>query len=89
MLRAAWEDRPLPPVLAPKAVVGEYGGGFLAAAVLAAAGAPFGPTAGFAEPDPALGLTPHDGSPLPPPRRVLATSLAAGGAGVWLLLEAV
>lgn len=88
LLKTAWRDRPLPPVLAPKSVTGEYGGGFLGAAVLAAAGAPFGPTAGFAEPDPELGVVPHDGSPLPPPSTVLVTSVAAGGAASWLVLEA-
>ena len=90
VLRAAWESagRPLPPVLAPKALVGEYGGGFLAAAVLAAAGAPFGATAGFAEPDPELGVVPHDGRPLPAPRTVLVQALAAGGAASWLVLGA-
>lgn len=88
LLREAWGDRPLPPVLAPKSVTGEYGGGFLGAAVLAAAGAPFGPTAGFVEPDPELGVVPHDGSPLPPPSTVLVTSVAAGGAASWLVLEA-
>jgi 3-oxoacyl-(acyl-carrier-protein) synthase len=95
-LRAAWRggrdggddgDGELPPVLAPKAVTGEYGGGFLAAAVLAAAGAPCGPTPGFREVDPELGVTPHDGRPLPPPRAVLASSVAAGGAASWLVLE--
>lgn len=90
MLRAAWGDNPLPPVLAPKAAVGEYGGGFLGAAVLAAGGATFGPTPGFGEPDPEIGLelgiTPHDGSPLPPPSTLLVTSLAAGGAAAWLVL---
>lgn len=88
ILREAWGDLPLPPVLAPKSVTGEYGGGFLGAAVLAAAGAPFGPTAGFEEPDPELGVAPHDGSPLPPPSTVLVTSVAAGGAASWLVLEA-
>lgn len=88
MLREAFGDRPLPPVLAPKSVTGEYGGGFLGAAVLAAAGAGFGPTAGFEEPDPELGIVPHDGSPLAPPTLVLVTSLAAGGAASWLVLEA-
>lgn len=87
-LRAAWGDRPLPPVLVPKATVGEYGGGFLGAAVLAAAGAPFGPTPGFAEPDPELGIIPYDGAALPPPSIVLVTSLAAGGAAAWLVLGA-
>lgn len=87
VLRAAWSGRPLPPVLAPKGVTGEYGGGFLASAFLASRGARFGPTAGFAEPDPDLDLVPYDGRPLPPPRRVLATGLAAGGAATWLVLE--
>lgn len=87
VLAAAWSGLPLPPVLAPKGVTGEYGGGFLASALLAARGAPFGPTAGFAEPDPEPGLVPHDGRPLPPPRRTLATGLAAGGAATWLVLE--
>lgn len=95
-LRRAWGDQPLPPVLAPKGVTGEYAGGFLAAALLAAASRPVGQsaprpswaTAGFAEPDPELELTPHDGSPLPPPRRLLATSLAAGGSAAWVILEA-
>ncbi|HVG08968.1 MAG TPA: beta-ketoacyl synthase N-terminal-like domain-containing protein [Thermoanaerobaculia bacterium] len=88
LLREAWGDRPLPPVLAPKSVTGEYGGGFLAAAVLAAGGAPFGPAAGFEEADPELGIVPHDGSLLPPPSTVLVTSVAAGGAASWLVLEA-
>ncbi len=86
VLRAVWEGGPLPPVAAPKAVTGEYGGGHLAAAVLAALGAPFGPTPGFAEEDPALGIAPLAG-PLPEaPSVVLATSLAAGGAAAWVVL---
>lgn len=88
MLRAAWGDRPLPPVLAPKAAVGEYGGGFLGAAVLAAGGARFGPTSGFTTPDPGLGIVPYDGGDLPSPSTVLVTSLAAGGAAAWLVLGA-
>jgi 3-oxoacyl-[acyl-carrier-protein] synthase II len=87
-LRAAWGERSLPPILAPKATVGEYGGGFLAAAVLAAGGAPFGPTSGFSEPDPELGVVPHDGRELPPPSAALVTSLAAGGAVAWVVLGA-
>ncbi len=88
VLRAAWGEAPLPPVLAPKGVTGEYGGGFLAAAVLAAAVAAVAaaPTAGFGELDPDLGVAPHDGSPLPPARALLASSLAAGGAASWLIL---
>jgi 3-oxoacyl-[acyl-carrier-protein] synthase II len=88
ILRRVWGERPLPPVVAPKGVTGEYAGGHLAAAVLAAGGRGIGPTAGFAEPDPELGLVPHDGSPLPPPRRILAGSLAAGGPAAWVILEA-
>jgi 3-oxoacyl-[acyl-carrier-protein] synthase II len=87
VLRAAWEGAPLPPVAAPKAVTGEYGGGLLGAAVLAAAGSPLGPTPGASDPDPELEITPHDGSPLPPPSTVLVTSLAVGGAAAWLVLS--
>jgi 3-oxoacyl-(acyl-carrier-protein) synthase len=86
VLRAAWGEAVLPPIVAPKAVTGEYGGGLLGAAVLAAAGSPLGPTPGFAEADPELELVPHDGSPLDPPAVVLATSLAAGGAAAWAVL---
>ncbi len=87
-LKAAWGERPLPPIVTPKAVTGEYGGGFLAAAVLAAAGVPFGPTSDFAEVDPELGILPHDGGPLPAPARVLVSTLAAGGAAAWLVFGA-
>jgi 3-oxoacyl-[acyl-carrier-protein] synthase II len=89
VLRAAWgtpRTSPLPPIVAPKSVMGEYGGGILGAAVLAAAGSPFGPTAGFGEVDPELGIVPHDGSPLPKPSVVLVTGLAVGGAGAWVVL---
>lgn len=88
-LRAAWEGATLPPVVAPKAVTGDYGGGFLGAAVLAAAGEPFGPTPGFLEPDPELGLTPSlTASSVSPASAVLVTSLAAGGAAAWVLFAA-
>lgn len=86
VLRQVW--RSPPPVIAPKAHTGEYGGGFLAAAVLAAGGSPCGPTLGFREPDPALDLVPHDGRPLPAPELTLVSSLAAGGAAAWILLGA-
>jgi 3-oxoacyl-[acyl-carrier-protein] synthase II len=102
MLRAAWSSggkhRPLPPVLAPKGIVGEYGGGFLGAAVLAAAGACFGAVDTGFEPDPELGIVPSgrkdptDRSDFsrtaPRPATVLVTSLAAGGAASWLVLGA-
>jgi 3-oxoacyl-[acyl-carrier-protein] synthase II len=86
-LRTAWGHTPLPPVVTPKSVTGEYGGGMLGAAVLAAAGAEFGPTAGFETFDPELGITPHAGGALPARPRVLVTSLAAGGAAAWVVLE--
>jgi hypothetical protein len=86
-LRALWDGAPLPPVLVPKSVTGEYGGAHLAAAILAITGAEFGPTAGFGILDPALRIAPHAGGPLPSPRHVLVTGLAGGGAGAWIVLE--
>lgn len=76
----------LPPILAPKACTGEFGGGFLAAAVLALSPLDFGPTPGFERVDPELGIRPHDGRRLPPPHSVLVSSLAAGGAAAWIVL---
>ncbi len=86
MLRALWDGGAVPPTLAPKAVTGEYGGGFLAAVVAAAGGAPVAPAAGGFEVDPELGVAPHAGGALPPPAALLATSLAVGGAAAWLVL---
>ena len=88
VLRSVFGEGDLPPIQAPKGVVGEYGGGHLAAAILAAAGRRFGPTAGFEEVDPEIGIVPHDGRDLEPPRVVLVSALAAGGAAAWLVLEA-
>jgi hypothetical protein len=88
VLRAAF-GAALPPLLAPKASTGEYGGGFLAAAVLAAGAQEFGPTTGFERVDPELGLRPHDGRGLPRAEAVLVSSLAAGGAAAWLVLGSV
>jgi hypothetical protein len=79
----------LPAVLAPKGHVGEYGGGFLASALLAAGGGEFGPTAGFEHPDPALGIRPFAGGRLDGGPLTLVTSLSSGGSASWLLLEAV
>jgi 3-oxoacyl-[acyl-carrier-protein] synthase II len=87
VLREAWGGGALPPVLVPKAVLGEYGGGILAGGVLAASGSPFGRIAAFEAPDPEMMITPHDGAPLDPPRRLLLSSLAAGGAAAWVVLE--
>jgi len=74
----------LPPVAAPKGIVGEYAGGLLGAAALAAAGAPIARPAGFGEPDPGLGVVPAAASGA---RRVLALDVAAGGAAAWLVAE--
>ncbi len=87
VLKSVWGGRPLPPILAPKASIGEHSGGLLSAAVLAAEGASFGPTPGFSTVDPELGISPHDGWPLGRHRRILVTSLAVGGAAAWCLLE--
>jgi 3-oxoacyl-(acyl-carrier-protein) synthase len=86
-LREVWQDAPLPVVVAPKGVTGEYGGGFLAAALIAARTSNLGPTTGFEEPDPEIGITPHRGEPLSLPTRVLVVAMAAGGACAWLVLE--
>lgn len=88
-LRAAWDRAPLPPVLAPKAVVGEYGGGIIAPALLALGGSRFGPVPGCGEPDPELGVTLHGGGTELRPARLLLTGLASGGAAAWLILERV
>lgn len=86
-LRALFDGSELPPVLAPKATTGEFGGSSLAAAVLAVGELDFGPTPGFECVDPELGIRPHDGRELAPARCALASNLAAGGAASWLVLE--
>ena len=86
VLRTLFAGTQLPPVVAPKSVTGEYGGGVLATAALLAGGAELGATAGFAEADPALGVVPHQGGRIGG-GRLLASSLAAGGAGAWVVLE--
>jgi 3-oxoacyl-(acyl-carrier-protein) synthase len=87
VLREAWGTRPLPPVVAPKAVTGEYGGAFLAAAMLAAEGKGAWDGSWYAEADEACGMAPHAG-PIPDrARTILVTGLAAGGSASWLVLE--
>lgn len=86
LLRRLFDGSP-PPVLAPKGILGEHGGAQLGGAIAVLGGASCGPTAGFAETDPEIGLTPYDGAPLAPPRKVLMTCLAAGGAAAWAVLE--
>jgi 3-oxoacyl-(acyl-carrier-protein) synthase len=88
VLRTAWGTRsPLPPILAPKAVTGEYGGAFLAAAVLAAQGEGAWSASWFAAPDEACGVAPHAGTIPGSVRTVLVTSLATGGSASWLVLD--
>jgi 3-oxoacyl-(acyl-carrier-protein) synthase len=88
-LRAVWEGETLPPVVAPRGITGELAGSPLPVALLALEGAVFGPTPGFAEVDPELGLVPHAGGPFPRPvRRVLLTAPAVGGGFGWAVLEA-
>lgn len=89
ILRAAWGDRTLPPVLAPKGHVGQYGGGFLAAALLAMQGGTFGPTPGFDTEDPTLmGVRPFAGGALDAARLGLVLTAGSGGSAAWLLFEA-
>ena len=87
LLRELFGPAGPPPVLAPKGVTGEYGGAYLAAALLALAGRPAGPAAGFSEPDPELGVVPHGGGAVPGVSRVLVTGSAAGGSAAWVILE--
>jgi 3-oxoacyl-(acyl-carrier-protein) synthase len=86
VLRAAF-GASLPTVLAPKAVTGEYGAGFLASALLALEPINWASTPGFETEDPQLLVTPHLGEPLSLATRILVTSLAAGGAACWLVLD--
>lgn len=87
VLTEAWAGAPLPPILAPKAHVGQYGGGFLAAAMLSVAGGVFGPTLGFAREDPELGIRPFSGGSLAPSPLSLITTMGSGGSASWLLME--
>jgi 3-oxoacyl-(acyl-carrier-protein) synthase len=87
MLRDVFGNDPLPPIQAPKRWLGEYGGGFLGAAVLAAAGRCMAPLPAAFEPDRELGIVP-DLLLSGPPATILVTSVAAGGAASWLLLGA-
>ncbi|MGD8375696.1 MAG: beta-ketoacyl synthase N-terminal-like domain-containing protein [Acidobacteriota bacterium] len=75
-----------PPVLAPKAVTGEFGGGLLGAAVAALHGRS-GPPPGPHREDPEIGLMPAWGGVTGPRGRVLVSALAAGGTAAWAVLE--
>lgn len=86
-LAAAWDGTPLPPMSTPKRVTGEYGGGFLAAAVLAVGGATC-PAAADHLADPSFPVALPVADSGAPTQWTLVTSLASGGAATWLLLEA-
>ena len=86
VLRRVWRGLTLPSIVAPKAITGEYGA-FLAAAVLAAGGGRIGSDGAFEQIDPELGIAPDSQESPRKPACVLVTSLAAGGAASWLLLE--
>ena len=87
VLGRACGDGALPPLLVPKAITGEYAGGQLAAAFLAATGTAFGAVTTLSRVEPGLPVVVHDGAPLPAPDAVLVSALAAGGAGAWAVLE--
>ncbi len=86
MLRGAFGDS-LPPLVAPKAVTGEYAGGLLAPALLALAGRAFQRPIGFQQEDPDIGVRLCNVAP-ERAERVLMTSVAAGGTAAWLVLDA-
>ncbi len=86
ILRHVWGET-LPPLFAPKAITGEYGGGNLGAAFAILAGASSALPAGLTAP--ILGVRLHQG-PLPTTaRRILLAGLASGGAAAWLVLERI
>jgi 3-oxoacyl-[acyl-carrier-protein] synthase II len=87
VLNAVWTGAPLPPILVPKAYVGQYGGGFLAGAVLSVSGGSFGKTPGFQAVDSALGIHPFGGGVLTPAPLSLFTTVGSGGSASWLLVE--
>lgn len=83
VLQELFGRRSLPPLVAPKAVTGEYGGHPIAAAVLATCGAEFARPRQCTQPD--LDVRLHRGRL--DAARVLVSGLAAGGAAAWLVLE--
>ena len=87
VLKKAWTGQNLPPILTPKGITGEYGGTFLAAAVLAASGNSRISFPAFEILDPELNIFPHDGSRLENIKKTLITSLGSSGTGSWLILE--
>lgn len=88
LLRAAWGERPLPPIFAPKAYAGSHGGALLGFACWLLAGGRPAPTPGFRELDPALGIVPYAGADLPAAPRLLVAAPAVGGGTAFQLLTA-
>lgn len=78
---------PLPPLLAPKAVLGDHGSAQLATAMVTLAGGHVAPAPGFGEADPEIGVAPFSGGDLAPARRTVVTAFAPGGAASWALLD--
>lgn len=75
----------LPRVVTPKAVTGEFGGGTLAAAVLALRGASFALPAGCTQPDSQINI-PLTSGPIVA-QRLLCSAHGAGGVSSWLMLQ--
>jgi 3-oxoacyl-[acyl-carrier-protein] synthase II len=83
VLARALPRRPF--VTASKALHGEFGGGTLATAMLALAGAEFARPAACTRPDPRHGVTLGNGRHQA--HRVLLSALAAGGVAAWTILD--
>jgi len=77
----------LPPLFAPKAFTGEYGGGSLAAALLILNGARCADPTPDMSIDPELCVRVHGGALPSRAGRVLLSGLASGGAAAWIVLE--
>lgn len=86
-LRQVWKDDALPAVTAPKAILGEYGGGLLGAALTAVDLGVIADSSASFEIDPELEIEPASDLPAGPPRLVLVSGISSGGTASWLLLE--
>jgi 3-oxoacyl-(acyl-carrier-protein) synthase len=87
VLQHVFADADHVPIVTPKLATGEYGGGFLGAGLLAFEDLEWAASLCF-------GLTDAGPAPLQRPvrgpfERVLMTTLAAGGAAVWIVLDRV
>jgi len=75
-----------PPVGVVKGVLGGWGGGHLAAAVLLAEGTASLPGSPHREPDPDLGIRPATAAEWPSGGPLLVSSVGSGGAAAWAVL---